>query len=109
MMRGMGNMQGMMKQVQKMQKEMAEAQELLNKTEFTGKATNELVKAVFTGDRRMKDIQINEEVVDPDNIEMLQDLVVAAVNEALRQVDEANSSVMNKLTGGIGGGMPGLF
>lgn len=56
MMRGMGNMQGMMKQVQKMQKEMAEAQELLNKTEFTGKATNELVKAVFTGDRRMKDI-----------------------------------------------------
>ena len=109
MMRGMGNMQGMMKQVQKMQKEMAEAQELLNKTEFTGKATNELVKAVFTGDRRMKDIQINEEVVDPDDIEMLQDLIVAAVNEALRQVDEANSSVMSKLTGGLGGGMPGLF
>ena len=53
MMRGMGNMQGMMKQVQKMQKEMAEAQELLNKTEFTGKTTNELVQAVFTGDRRM--------------------------------------------------------
>ena len=72
MMRGMGNMQGMMKQVQKMQKEMAEAQELLNKTEFTGKATNELVKAFFTGDRRMKDIQINEEVVDPDDIEMLE-------------------------------------
>ena len=101
MMRGMGNMQGMMKQVQKMQKEMAEAQELLNKTEFTGKATNELVKAVFTGDRRMKDIQINEEVVDPDDIEMLQDLIISGVNEILKEVDDYGAAEMEKVTGGV--------
>ena len=62
-----------------------------------------------SGKREVLGVELQEEVVDPEDIEMLQDLVVAAVNEALRQVDEANSSVMNKLTGGIGGGMPGLF
>ncbi|WP_270218015.1 YbaB/EbfC family nucleoid-associated protein [Enterococcus lactis] len=103
MMRGMGNMQGMMKQVQKMQKEMAEAQELLNKTEFTGIATNELVKAVFTGDRRMKDIQINEEVVDPDDIEMLQDLVVMAVNDAIAQIDVETEKKLGKYAKGLPG------
>ena len=102
MMRGMGNMQGMMKQVQKMQKEMAEAQELLNKTEFTGKATNELVKAVFTGDRRMKDIQIKE-VVDPDDIEMLQDLVVMAVNDAIAQIDVETEKKLGKYAKGLPG------
>lgn len=80
-----------------------EAQELLNKTEFTGKATNELVKAVFTGDRRMKDIQINEEVVDPDDIEMLQDLVVMAVNDAITQIDVETEKKLGKYAKGLPG------
>ena len=87
---------------------MAEAQELLNKTEFTGKATNELVKAVFTGDRRMKDIQINEEVVDPDDIETLQDIIIAAVNEAIKRVEDTSSEEMAKITGSLSG-FPGMF
>ena len=102
MMRGMGNMQGMMKQVQKMQKEMVEAQEKLNETEFTGVATNELVKVVFTGNRRMKDIQIQEEgVVDPDDTEMLQDLLMMAVNDALTKIDTESEKTMGKYTKGL--------
>ncbi|MBF8807459.1 MAG: YbaB/EbfC family nucleoid-associated protein [Enterococcus lacertideformus] len=101
MMRGMGNMQGMMKQVQKMQKEMVEAQEKLNETEFIGVATNELVKVVFTGDRRMKDIQINEGIVDPEDTEMLQDLLIMAVNDALIKIDTESEKTMGKYTKGM--------
>ena len=82
MMRGMGNMQGMMKQVQKC-KRMAKAQEALNEKEFIGEATNQLVTATFTGDRTMKDLTIKEDVVDPEDVDMLQDLVIMAVNDAL--------------------------
>ena len=57
----------------------------------------------------MRKVKLQEEVVDPDDIEMLEDLIMAAVNEALRQVDEASSSAMSRLTGGLGGGMPGMF
>lgn len=96
MMRGMGNMQGMMKQVQKMQKEMVQAQDKLNETEFTGAATNDLVKVVFTGNRRMKDLQINEGVVDPEDTEMLQDLVIMAVNDALAKIDVETEKTMGK-------------
>ncbi|MDB7100791.1 YbaB/EbfC family nucleoid-associated protein [Enterococcus mundtii] len=101
MMRGMGNMQGMMKQVQKMQKEMGEAQEKLNETEFTGSSTNNLVKVVFTGNRRMKDIQINDEVVDPEDTEMLQDLIVMAVNDVLEKIDTESEKTMGKYTKGL--------
>ncbi|MFL0441297.1 YbaB/EbfC family nucleoid-associated protein [Enterococcus pernyi] len=101
MMRGMGNMQGMMKQVQKMQKEMGEAQEKLNETEFTGSSTNDLVKVVFTGNRRMKDIQINDEVVDPEDTEMLQDLIVMAVNDVLEKIDTESEKTMGKYTKGF--------
>lgn len=101
MMRGMGNMQGMMKQVQKMQKEMGEAQEKLNETEFTGSSTNDLVKVVFTGNRRMKDIQINDEVVDPEDTEMLQDLIVLAVNDVLEKIDTESEKTMGKYTKGL--------
>lgn len=100
-MRGMGNMQGMMKQVQKMQKEMGEAQEKLNETEFTGSSTNDLVKVVFTGNRRMKDIQINDEVVDPEDTEMLQDLIVMAVNDVLEKIDTESEKTMGKYTKGL--------
>ena len=101
MMRGMGNMQGMMKQVQKMQKEMVQAQDKLNETEFTGAATNDLVKVVFTGNRRMKDLQINEGVVDPEDTEMLQDLVIIAVNDALAKIDVETEKTMGKYTKGL--------
>ena len=101
MMRGMGNMQGMMKQVQKMQKEMVQAQDKLNETEFTGAATTDLVKVVFTGNRRMKDLQINEGVVDPEDTEMLQDLVIMAVNDALAKIDVETEKTMGKYTKGL--------
>ena len=98
-----GNMANLMKQAQKMQRQMEETKQ------FTATAGGGAVKVTVSGKREVLGVELQEEVVDPEDIEMLQDLVVAAVNEALRQVDEANSSVMNKLTGGIGGGMPGLF
>ena len=91
-----GNMANLMKQAQKMQRQMEEQAKEMETKEVSGK-------------REVLNVELQEEVVDPEDIEMLQDLIVAAVNEALRQVDEANSSVMSKLTGGLGGGMPGLF
>ncbi|ALS01539.1 nucleoid-associated protein [Enterococcus silesiacus] len=103
MMRGMGNMQGMMKQVQKMQKDMEKAQAELNEREFVGAATNQLVTATFTGDRKMKDIAIKEEVVDPEDVEMLQDLVIMAVNDALTKVEKETEATMGKYAKGMPG------
>ena len=103
MMRGMGNMQGMMKQVQKMQKDMEKAQGELNEREFVGASTNELVTATFTGDRKMKDISIKEDVVDPEDVEMLQDLVIMAINDALAKVDKESEATMGKYTKGLPG------
>lgn len=104
-----GNMANLMKQAQKMQRQMEEQAKELETKEFTATAGGGAVKVTVSGKREVLSVELQEEVVDPEDIEMLQDLVVAAVNEALRQVDEANSSVMSKLTGGLGGGMPGLF
>ncbi|OTN89595.1 nucleoid-associated protein [Enterococcus sp. 7E2_DIV0204] len=103
MMRGMGNMQGMMKQVQKMQKDMEKAQAELNVREFVGEATNQLVIATFTGDRKMKDISIKEDVVDPEDVEMLQDLVIMAVNDALTKVEKETEATMGKYAKGMPG------
>ncbi|WP_321387012.1 YbaB/EbfC family nucleoid-associated protein [uncultured Enterococcus sp.] len=103
MMRGMGNMQGMMKQVQKMQKEMEQAQAALNEKEFVGEATNQLVTAVFTGDKRLKDITIKEEIVDAEDVEMLQDLVVMAVNDGLVKIEKETEATMGKYTKGLPG------
>jgi DNA-binding YbaB/EbfC family protein len=103
MMRGMGNMQGMMKQVQKMQKEMTKAQEALNEKEFIGEATNQLITATFTGDRRMKDITIKEEVVDPEDSDMLEDLIVLAVNDALSKIEKETEATLGKYTKGMPG------
>ncbi|MCD2255442.1 YbaB/EbfC family nucleoid-associated protein [Lactobacillus sp. CC-MHH1034] len=101
-MRGMpGNMQGMMKQMQKMQKEMGKAQEELHATEFTASAPDEMVKVVFTGDKKMKDMQINPEAIDPDDPDMLQDLVIAAVNDAMNQIDQATEKKLGKFTKGM--------
>lgn len=103
MMRGMGNMGNMMKQMRQMQKKMGEEQETLNKQEFTGVAPDEMVKATFTGERRMKDLTINPEAIDPDDPDMLSDFVLAAVNDALEKVDKATEETMGKYTKGLPG------
>jgi len=100
-MRGMGNMQGMMKKMQKMQKEMLEAQEALNAQQFEGTAGGGMVKVSVTGQRELVDVNLDPSVVDPDDIEMLQDLIVVAVNEALKKVEETTNSTMGKFTQGM--------
>lgn len=102
-MRGMGNMQGMMKKMQKMQKEMKQAQDELNATEFVGAANGELVKVTFTGDKRMKAIAIDPEVIDPEDSEILGDLILLATNDALEQIDVQTEKVMGKYTKGLPG------
>lgn len=102
MMRGM-NMQGMMKQMKQMQKNMQKDQEALNETVFEGKAPNDLVIAKVTGDRTVKDLQIKPEAVDPEDVEMLQDFVITAVNDAMQQIEQATADTMGKYTRGIPG------
>ncbi|AGY80920.1 MAG: YbaB/EbfC family nucleoid-associated protein [Psychrobacillus sp.] len=102
-MRGMGNMQGMMKQMQKMQKEMATSQEDLNAREFVGVANGNMVTVTLTGDKKMKDIAIKPEAVDPEDVEMLQDLIILATNDALEKVEIETQAVMGKYTKGIPG------
>lgn len=102
-----GNMGNMMKQVQKMQKDMAKAQEEAEAKEFESSAGGGAVTARVNGKKELLAISIDEDVVDPDDVEMLQDLIIAAVNEALREADEATAKVMGKLTGGMN--IPGLF
>ena len=77
--------------------------------EFTATAGGSAVEVTMSGKREVVRVKLSEEVVDPDDIEMLEDLIVAATNEALRKVDEESGAAMSKLTGGLGGGMPGVF
>ena len=98
------NMQAMMKQAQKMQESMLKAQEEIALMESTGTAGGGMVTATVT-----KSIEIKPDVVDPDDIDMLQDLVVAAVNEALKAASDKSQSQMSAITGGIGGGLGGLL
>lgn len=105
-----GNMNNLMKQAQKMQKQMEESQKELEEKEFTAAAGGGAVEVTVSGKKEITSVKLKEEVVDPDDIEMLEDLIMAAVNEALRQVEEASANSMSKLTGGLGGlGMGGLF
>ena len=97
---GMGNMNQMIKQAQKMQEQME------TKT-FTADAGGGAVSATVNGKKELLDIVIQEEVVDPDDVEMLQDLIVAAVNEAMRKAEKDSESQMSSLTGGMN--IPGLF
>ena len=106
---GMGNMGNLMKQAQKMQKDMAKLQEELESKTVEATAGGGAIVVTATGKKEIKDITIKPEVVDPDDVEMLQDLILAAVNEALRKADEMANSEMSRITGGLGGGMPGLF
>ena len=101
-----GNMNNLMKQAQRMQRQMEESQKELETKEFTAKAGGGAVEVPVTGKKEITKVKLSEEVVDPDDIEMLEDLVVAAANEALRMAEEANTEMMGKMTGGLGGGFP---
>lgn len=105
---GGGNMGNMMKQVQKMQRDMEKMQEELHQRTVDATAGGGAITVVVTGKKELKEIIIKPEVVDPDDVEMLQDLILAAVNEAIRKADEMVNSEMGKITGGMGG-MNGLF
>ena len=101
-----GNMNNLMKQAQRMQRQMEESQKELETKEITAKAGGGAVEVTVTGKKEITKVKLSEEVVDPDDIEMLEDLVVAAANEALRMAEEANTEMMGKMTGGLGGGFP---
>lgn len=104
---GMGNMQKMMKQVQKMQADMAKMQEELGTRLVETTAGGGAIKVVANGKQEVVEIKINPEVIDPTDPEMLEDLITAAVNEALRKSQEMVSKEMGKLTGGLN--IPGMF
>ena len=101
------NFGGMLKQAQKLQADLARLQEELGQRTVEGTAGGGMVKVRATGKQEILDIQIEKEVVDPEDLEMLQDLVTAAVNEALRKARELMAEEMGKLTGGVR--IPGLF
>ena len=98
-----GNMNNLMKQAQKMQKQMEENQKALEEKEFTATAGGGAVEVTVSGKREIVKVKLSEEAVDPDDVEMLEDLIVAATNVALRQAEEAAASAMSALTGGLGG------
>ncbi|MDO5445735.1 MAG: YbaB/EbfC family nucleoid-associated protein [Eubacteriales bacterium] len=102
-----GNQASMMKQAQKMQQELLKMQQELENTDFEFTAGGGAVKATVTGSRQFKSIVIDPEVVDPDDVEMLQDLVLAAVNGALKLSDDKTNESMSKIQGGMS--IPGLF
>ncbi|MDE6063006.1 MAG: YbaB/EbfC family nucleoid-associated protein, partial [Lachnospiraceae bacterium] len=101
-----GNMSNLMKQAQRMQRQMEESQKELETKEFSATAGGGAVEVTVSGKKEIISVKLSEEVVDPEDIEMLQDLIVAATNEALRKAEEENAAIMNKMTGGLGGGFP---
>ena len=102
-----GNMNNLMKQAQRMQRQMEEGQKELETKEFTAAAGGGAVSVTVNGKKEIVSVKLSEEVVDPDDIEMLQDLIVAAVNEGLRKAEAESAEKMSKLTGGLN--IPGLF
>ncbi len=101
-----GNMNNLMKQAQKMQRQMEETTKELEEKEVTASSGGGAVEVTVSGKKEVVKVKISEEVVDPDDIEMLEDLIVAATNEALRQIEEISQNQMAKITGGLGGGFP---
>ena len=98
---------GMIKKLQKMQKDMVNAQRELEASTFYGSAGGQIVKVEFTGDRKMRNITIDPQALEsPEDLEMLQDTIIAAVNDCIKKIDDETESVMSAFTGG---GMPGLF
>ncbi len=104
---GGGNMNNMMKQVQKMQQQMEAAQREIEEKEIESTSGGGAVNVVVTGKKVLKSLKIDPEVVDKDDVEMLEDLIVAAINEAFRKADETSEQEMKKITGGLN--IPGLF
>ncbi len=108
---GMGggpqNMNAMIRQAQKMQEDMKKKQEELEQMEFTTTSGGGMVEVVISGKKEIKSISLKPEIVDPEDIEMLQDLMVAAMNEAIRTVEEKSASEMEKITGNLN--VPGMF
>ena len=96
-----GNMSNLMKQAQRMQRQMEESAKELETAEFTATAGGGAVEVTVTGKKEVTKVKLDPEAVDPDDVEMLQDLVLAAVNEALRMADETMTSEMNRVTGGM--------
>ena len=103
---GGGNMSQMMKQAKKMQEEMAKTQAEMQARIFEGSAGGGAVTARVTGKQQIVEVQIKPEVVDPEDVEMLQDLIIAALNDAIKQSQDTVSAEMAKITGGIN--IPGL-
>ena len=103
-----GNMNNLMKQAQRMQKQMEEKTKEIEEKEWEASAGGGAVKVKVSGKKEILSVKLAEEVVDPDDIEMLEDLIVAATNEALRQMESESSKVMESLAGGLGmgGGLP---
>lgn len=95
----MMNMQNMMRQAQKLQKQMEQKQADLAASQFTGKSAQELVTVTFTGDKKLISIDYKEAVVDPEDIETLQDMTTQAINDALSQVDDATKKIMGAFAG----------
>ena len=104
---GGGNMNAMLRQAQKMQEDMAALQEELDAREYDVSAGGGMVKLKINGKKEVLSIDISPDIVDPDDVETLADIITAAINEAIKRVDDTNSAEMAKITGGLG--MPGLF
>ena len=100
-----GNMANLMKQAQRMQRQMEDSQKELETKEFTAKSGGGAVEVTVNGKKEMLKVTISPEAVDPDDVEMLQDMIVAATNEAMKLADDASGELMGKMTGGIGGGL----
>lgn len=103
---GKADMQKQMQQMQAMQQKMEEMQAALDEQEVTATAGGGVVSVTVNGKKELTSVVIKPEAVDPDDVEMLQDLIIAAVNEGIRQIDEMSSTEMEKITGGLG--IPGL-
>ena len=104
---GPSNMQGLMKQAQKMQEDMQNLQAELDEREYEVKAGGGVVTVTINGKLELKNIEIDPEIVDPDDIETLSDVLLAAVNEAIKKVNDTNNEEMGKITGALN--MPGMF
>ena len=104
---GGGNMNNMIKQAQKMQQNMMKMQEEMEQSEFEATSGGGAVAVKMSGKKELTSVTIKPEAVDPDDVEMLEDLILTAVNDALKKVDEASSAKMSSLTGGLN--IPGLF
>lgn len=105
--KGAGNMNSMIKQAQKMQEDMKVIQEQLDEKEYTVSVGGGAVELTMNGKREMTGVKIKPEVVDPDDVEMLEDLIISGVNEIIRKIEDESSAEMEKVTGGMN--IPGMF